>query len=135
MRIIIIISLSLLLGALTGGGAVWVKTYIKEKKVSDQHHFLESVLNHSAVKITEDNYSCYGEQSKTVGGVIASLLEFNNLQERNLLSYGCYNLVCTMSISDCKPWQESECSSRFLKFELNKEDKINVNTFTCFDMP
>ncbi len=135
MKIIVIISLSFLLGALTGGGAVWVKTYIKEKNVSNQHQFLESVLNYSTVEITDDNYSCYGEQSKTVGGVIASLLEFNNRQERNSLSYGCYNLVCTMSISDCKPWQESECSSRFLKFELNKEDKINIDTFTCFDIP
>lgn len=135
MRIIIIISLSLFLGAIIGGGAVWVKTHITERNVSDQHKFLESVLNHSAVKISEDHYSCYGEQSKTVGGVIASLLEFNNRQELNLLSYGCYNLVCTMSISDCKPWQERECSTRFLKFELNKEGKINVDTFTCFDMP
>ena len=40
-----------------------------------------------------------------------------------------------MSISDCKPWQGSECSSRFLKFDLNKMGKIDVGSFTCFDMP
>ena len=135
MRIIAIISLPLLLGALAGGGAVWVNTYTTGKNVSVQHQFLENVLNHSAVKITDDNYSCYGEQSKTVAGVIASLLEINNRNERNFLSYGCYNLVCSMSISDCKPWQASECSSRFLKFDLNKMGKIDVGSFTCFDMP
>ncbi len=99
---------------------------------------LDSSLRFSlrfSVKIAEDNYSCYGEQSKTVAGVIASLLEINNRNERNFLSYGCYNLVCSMSISDCKPWQGSECSSRFLKFDLNEMGEVDVGSFTCFDMP
>ena len=62
-----------MLGALAGGGTVWVKSYTTKTNVLDQHLLLESVLNHSAVKITEDNYSCNGGQLKTVGGVMECL--------------------------------------------------------------
>ena len=135
MKKISIIIVTFLLGVLIGGGAVWINSYGIYHNVLDQQKFLEDVLSYSDVEISEDNFSCSGKLTKTVGGVVASILELNKSQVRNSLSYGCYNSGCTISISDCKPWQESECSSRFLKFELDKESKINTSTFTCFDMP
>jgi hypothetical protein len=96
---------------------------------------LEQVLAHANIQLSEENYSCEGKPLRTVGAVIASIIEFNSRHSKNMVSYGCYNGTCTVSHTDCKPWQGSECSSRFLKFELNEAGDIKADSFSCFDMP
>lgn len=123
------------LGCLIGGGIIWVNSYSENVLITDQHELLEAIFSNSETIITDANYSCEGKPVRTVGAVVASLLELNTTRKRNVLSYGCYESVCTMSVSNCKPWQESECGSRFLKFNINKKGNIDATTFSCFDMP
>lgn len=131
----LIMSLALILGAVVGAGVVWVRSYDTNFNLPDQQVLLEGILDHSAIVIAEENYTCEGKPLKTVGAVVASLLESNKRHSRNVLSYGCYNSVCTMSVTDCNPWQSNECSSRFLKFDLNANGNIDAKSFSCFDMP
>lgn len=131
----LIVLLALILGAVIGAGVVWVKSHNTSLELPDQQILLEGILDHSAIVIAEEYYACEGKPLKTVGAVVASLIESNKRHTRNVLSYGCYNSVCTMSVTDCKPWQSSECSSRFLRFDLNVNGNIDEKSFSCFDMP
>jgi len=126
---------AVILGSLIGGGIVWVDSYSENDILTDQQKFLESILANSEIVISKENYSCEGNSVKKVGAVIASLLESNRSSKRNSLSYGCYQSVCTMSVSNCKPWQTNECGSRYLKFNIDEEGNINASTFSCFDIP
>ncbi len=135
MRLSLIILFSAVSGGFIGGGIVWVISHGEYEALADQREFIESILYNSEIEISQDNNSCEGKPVKTVGAVVASLLESNSTHKRNTLTYGCYESVCTMSVSNCKPWQESECGSRFLKFNINKQGIIDVSTFSCFDMP
>ena len=131
----VVFTLIAVLGCFAGGSIVWVNSYSAKEKMTEQHELLEAIFANSEILISDENYSCEGKPVKTVGAVVASLLEYNLTQKRNALSYGCYESVCTMSVSDCKPWQKSECGSRFLKFNINAKGNIDVSTFSCFDMP
>lgn len=131
----IIFLFAAIIGGLIGGGTVWVNSYSENESLANQHELLVAILAHSETIISKENYSCEGKPAETVGAVVASLLEFNMTHKRNALSYGCYESVCTMSVSNCKPWQESECGSRFLKFNINTEGNIDASTFSCIDTP
>jgi hypothetical protein len=135
MRLSIIFLFAAAFGGLIGGGIVWINSHGDYEALTDQSEFIESILSNSEIIISKENNSCEGKPVKTVGAVVASLLESNRAHKRNTLTYGCYESVCTMSVSNCKPWQESECGSRFLKFNVNKQGVIDVSTFSCFDMP
>jgi len=135
MKISIVFLLTIVFGGLIGGGIVWVISYGDYEDLTDQHEFLDSIFSNSETIISKENNSCEGKSVTTVGVVVASLLESNRAHKRNTLTYGCYESVCTMSVSNCKPWQGSECGSRFLKFNVNKKGIIDVSTFSCFDVP
>jgi hypothetical protein len=128
---LLIFSLVLVVGAT----AIWVNSYFPDKTGTNYEAMLEEILVYSNTAISPENYSCEGDPVKTVGSVVASLLELNNINSRNMLSFGCNDKVCTMSVSNCKPWQEQECGSRFLKFFLNEKNGIDVNSFECLDIP
>lgn len=124
-----------LLGAATGLFSAWVCSYRESPPAADQQRLLENVMRYASTEIAAEHYACEGSPVTTVGAVIASLLEMNNTTSRNRLSYGCYNGVCTLSVSSCKPWQDQECSTRFLKFELDSQQRILPESFSCLDMP
>jgi hypothetical protein len=125
----------LALGIGLGIAIEWIHSYHEIQDVSGKSQIFEKVLTHANVKISEDNYACEGKPVRTVGAVVASIIEFNSQRSKNMLSYGCYKETCTISYTDCKPWQSSECSSRFLKFLINEAGNINTNSFSCFDIP
>ena len=112
-----------------------IQSYQKTQVIPDSSELLEKVLVHTNIQISEANYACEGKPVRTVGAVVASIIELNSQHSKNLLSYGCYKETCTISYTECRPWQSSECSSRFLKFLLSDDGKINTHTFSCFDMP
>lgn len=135
MRDSLIYLITLSIGIAIGTIVTWVNSYSFNMNGTNQQEFLEQVLIYSNVAISSENSACEGKPVKTVGAVIASLLELNKLNSRNMLSYGCYGSVCTMSVSNCKPWQDQECGSRFLKFDLNELMGFDLSSFSCFDMP
>lgn len=96
-------------------------------------------MEYSNEPISPHNYACEGKPLKTVGSVVASLLELNKINKVNMLAYGCFNDgssdSCTISVSGCSHWQNSECSSRILKFNIDSNSNIKPNTFSCIDVP
>ena len=121
-------------GILLGCCLSYMYFYDGSKQYSDTE-ILEEIFKYSDSSISDDNNACYGESLKTVGAVVASLLELNAINKVNMLVYGCYEDTCTMSASECPPWKDSECSSRFLKFNIDSKNQINPDTFACIDMP
>lgn len=135
MRKKIIYLLILILGIALGALFTWMNTYTKISGLSDDQELLEKTLAYSNTPISDENNSCEGQPVNTVGAAVASLLELNTINSRNMLTYGCFNDTCSMSISMCTPWKDFECSSRFLKFNIDADKKILPSTFMCFDMP
>lgn len=135
MRNSVVLILGLIVGIAVGAGAGWVTLYLPADREIGEEEVLKKLLEHSTVEISPDNNVCEGEPLKTVGDAMASLIAMNAKTVRNRLSYGCYNGVCTVSVSECLPWEESECSTRFLKVDLDSEGSIDASSFTCFDMP
>ncbi|MCP4180187.1 MAG: hypothetical protein GY756_20680 [bacterium] len=136
MKRFIIYLLILFVGILIGSSYIWISTYSDTSgNYSENKIELEEVLKYSNTQIKDDNFSCEGETAKTVGAVVGSIYNMNNHNIRNMVSFGCYNNTCSLSISDCKPWQSQECGSRHLVFEINNEKEIDSTTFKCFDVP
>jgi len=132
------------LGVIVGGLAVWAGTYISSGNLSDDHspevcEQLALLARYSNILIPAKNFNCEGVaftgSRATVGDVMASMMNSNLTSTRNQQSFECIENVCTLSISDCKPWQSSECSTRFLKYELDQQQKIKPNSFNCIDVP
>jgi hypothetical protein len=127
--------LILILGIALGSLFTWINTYTQIPGLSDDQELLEKTLAYSNTKMSDENNSCEGQPVKTVGAAVASLLELNTINSRNMLTYGCFNDTCSLSITMCTPWKDFECSSRFLKFNIDADNKILPSTFMCFDMP
>ena len=131
----IIYLLILIVGIALGSLFTWINTYTEIQGLSDEQELLEKILAYSNTPISDENNSCEWLPVKTVGATVASLLELNKVNKRNMLTYGCFSDTCTMSITMCKPWQEHECTSRFLKLNIDENNQIKPSTFMCFDMP
>jgi hypothetical protein len=135
MKIVLVNLIVLLVGVAIGVFGNWAGSHYVQRTVVDQQELLEQLMSYSDISISDNNYACEGRAVRTVGAVISSQLEMNAANTRNKLSYGCFENTCTMSISDCKPWQDQECSSRFLRFDIDERNRIVPETFNCFDMP
>ncbi|WP_282175942.1 hypothetical protein [Vibrio nereis] len=123
------------IGVTSGVSGSYVYFYVNKQQASETSELMERILEYSNTSILSDNYACEGKQVKTVGSVVASLLELNKINKVNMLTYGCFKDICTVSVSNCQPWKGRECSSRFLKFNIDRSNEIKPNTFSCFDMP
>ncbi|WP_065187574.1 hypothetical protein [Shewanella woodyi] len=124
-----------IVGITLGASSTYLYFHDNSEQRPDTHELIEKILKYSNIPISADNNACEGKAVKTVGSVVASLLELNKMNKVNMLTYGCFGNSCTVSVSSCQPWQDSECSSRFLKFNVDSSNEIKPNTFSCFDMP
>jgi hypothetical protein len=125
----------LLAGIFIGAGSVWFVSYLPVENVQKNQVSISSVLTYSNIKISDSNFSCEGRFEKTVGSVIGELLEYNQKQSRNRLSYHCSGNICELSTSSCNPWQSSECGATILSFKVNSEKTIETDSFRCIDVP
>jgi len=132
------------LGVVAGGLAVWAGTHASSGSLLNDdspgvREQLSLLTRYSNIKISTNNYSCesiaFSGARPTVGDVMASMMNSNLSSTRNRQSFECMDNICTLSISDCKPWQSSECSTRFLKYEVDQQQKINPSSFNCIDVP
>jgi uncharacterized protein YaiE (UPF0345 family) len=128
-------SFILIVGLLMGGTYIWVSSYLDDPRENKTLITLEEVFKYSNTQIESEHFSCEGETGKTVGAVVGSIYDFNNQNTRNMVSFGCFENTCVLSISDCKPWQSQECGSRLLRFEINTKKEIDPTSFTCIDVP
>lgn len=125
----------LLIGAVMGAGIVWRYDHMSNPIRDTLPISLEQVFRHANTDIMVERFSCEGDTAANVGAVIASIYERNALNRLNQTSYLCSGNECMLSVSNCKPWQSSECSSRILKFGLLSQEEIDVSSFTCIDVP
>ncbi len=125
----------LVIGIGIGISVTYFQFHSNSMKYLDNNQLLERVFVYSNTLISDDNYACEGKRANTVGSVIASLLALNEINKVNMLTYGCFSDTCSVSVSSCQPWQDQECSTRYLKFNLDNDNKIKPNTFSCLDMP
>jgi len=118
-----------------GGSISWLYSWYPVHSFTRDRVSIEDVLKYSSTPITEANFSCEGDTAHNVGAVIASMMELNNTYKRNMLSFGCYQNICTLMLSSCMPWQWEECGNRILKFEIDDSSQIQTSTFSCIDIP
>jgi hypothetical protein len=132
------------LGVLAGGLAVWVGTYANPADVNNNtslpvSEHLALLLCYSHTRIQPENFNCTDIPltglEPTVGNVLASMMSSNLTSVRNQQFFECIDNVCTLSTTDCKPWQTSECSTRILKYEIDQDNKIKSDSFNCIDVP
>ena len=122
-------------GIAIGATVSWVNSWYPDRSYVRDKITLGDVLKYSNVLISDDNFSCEGDVKHDVGSVTGSIIELNNLHKRNMLSFGCYQNICTLSVSSCMPWQDQECGNRILKFDINAANEIDTASFTCLDIP
>ena len=131
-------------GMLVGGLAVWVGTFsysssaaVESPEKMEKH--LSRLIRYANAPIISENFNCdfvtLTGIKPTVGNVLASMMSSNLTTIRNRQSFDCIENTCSLSISDCKPWQTSECSQRFLTYEIDKQQKVKSSTFSCIDVP
>jgi hypothetical protein len=132
------------LGVLMGGLAVWAGTYSSSSDLTAENgqvisEQLALLMSSSNTHIQAENYKCADIPltglKPTVGNVLASMLSSNLGSVRNRQSFDCIGNVCALSITDCNPWQSSECGTRFLRYEVDQSQSIQSNSFNCIDLP
>ena len=131
---LVILLLTLIIGFVGGGTLVWFLSYQPDAVSKKPVIGFDQILRYSNQAIDEGNMYCEGDNVKTVGSVVGSIFEANSQNIRNMVSYKCTDLMCLLSVTNCKPWQSSECGSRILRFDIMAQE-IDKNSFACLDVP
>jgi len=126
--------LLLLIGVSIGAIVMWFSSY-STTTPGDPIIKLGDMLSYSRIVISDDNNACEGIVKPSVGDVVASIFEANSLYKRNMMSYGCREDQCVLSVTNCMPWQSTDCGSRMLVFKINTQKEIETSSFRCIDMP
>ena len=100
----------------------------------DQHSISEIIpyINHHIPK--EKLEACYDFNGRTVGDVLASVIDLNRFNKINKMTFNCIDQTCFIGTSSCNKYKSSECGSRVLQFE-KIDNKIIESSFQCLDIP
>lgn len=124
------------MGVFCGAYGYYFAIHSEVNYSNDASELFLKVLQYSDYKIIEENYSCEGDGStRKVGDVLSSIVGSSLSHKVNPLSAGCGDGVCSIVISNCKPWQASECGSRMLVFNENINGSVEPSSFKCLDIP
>jgi hypothetical protein len=133
---VILISLFFLVTGISGGWFLcWVTSYFASETEQVLSVDLEQLFKFSETQISDEKYSCEGNENRTVGAVLASIFQSNMSMPRNSVSLNCYENACGLIYNYCKPWQSQECGSRILRFDLTEKMEIIPESFSCIDAP
>lgn len=105
----------------------------RSKNIDDG--LLLKVLNYSDYRIPEYQNQCKDANIVRVKDVLALILEGSLTNEINRIFAECTYGVCTIGISNCNPWDNTECGSEAIKFSLNKAGEIIPSSFGCVQIP
>lgn len=131
-------------GMLVGGLAVWAGTFANSNSQAVENPQqvqaqISHLVRYANTPIKAENYNCEAVTPNalkpTVGSILASMVSSNLTTIRNRQSFDCIENTCSLSISDCKPWQSSECSARYLKYDMDDRQRIIPQSFSCIDVP
>ena len=127
--------LFLVLGALVGSSAIFVSYYNSYSEVIKENPSFDDILKFYEYPISEKKYSCEDNAEKKVGVVLSGMLSENLKSKINRISISCLDGFCWVGLSNCNPWESSECGSRILRFKMSSSNKIIGKSFQCLDIP
>ena len=103
------------------------------KKVNN--HSFSEILPFIDRRISKEKLqSCSELKGNTVGDVLASIIDINNLFKTNRMSFYCMDNSCYITVSSCNKYKQSECGSRILHFNYIGKS-IDNSSFECIDTP
>lgn len=123
------------IGVLCGATGNFIAFHTGVNKREDATTLFSQILPYSDYEIKGDNYSCEGESSRKVGDIVSSIIGASLTRKVNSLSAGCGDGVCSVVLSNCLPWQSSECGSRMLVVNQSISGEVLPSTFKCLDIP
>lgn len=128
-------TLLFILGVVCGVYGYYFAIHSQINYNNDASELFAKVLPYSDYEINEENYSCEGGSTRKVSEVFSSIVGGSLSHKVNPLSAGCSEGVCSIVISNCKPWQTSECGSRMLVFNQQTNGSVVPSSFKCLDIP
>ena len=103
------------------------------KKVNN--HSFSEILPFIDRRISKEKLqSCSELKGNTVGDVLASIIDINNLFKTNRMSFYCMDNSCYITVSSCNKYKQSECGSRILHFNYIGKS-IDNSSIECIDTP
>ena len=103
------------------------------KKVNN--HSFSEILPFIDRRISKEKLqSCSELKGNTVGDVLASIIDINNLFKTNRMSFYCMDNSCYITVSSCNKYKQSECGSIILHFNYIGKS-IDNSSFECIDTP
>ena len=103
------------------------------KKVNN--HSFSEILPFIDRRISKEKLqSCSELKGNTVGDVLASIIDINNLFKTNRMSFYCMDNSCYITVSSCNKYKQSECGSRILHINYIGKS-IDNSSFECIDTP
>jgi hypothetical protein len=123
------------LGLGTGWLVAWVRTYSASRATDRQAPPISKILKSAAVTIVAANDHCESRLGHTVAEVFGGILDAGLGSARNPYSYSCDGATCRFEISNCTPWQKSDCGQTMLEFRMDGHGAPRPETFACLDIP
>lgn len=122
----------LILGALLGIACTYVWSEVKV--IPEQKEMIKNVLSYAGNKINKENNHC-SPNLNTVTDVINSIFMDGSDSYINRVRAGCNGNQCLITTSSCKPWQQSECGQRILRYTRTAGTPEKYSDFICQDLP
>ncbi len=103
------------------------------------HNVLRQIFSDANTLISQSNNHC--DAVLTVSDALSLMVTAELRSKISQMSLNCAPDVgentnrCRLNYSDCRPWQSSECGSRFLTFDLDNDEKIVRGSYSCIDVP
>ncbi len=124
-----------MVGLILGALGHYLLIHSKVDYSNDASELVSKVLLYSGQEITQENDNCEGADNQNVGDVLSSIVGASLAFTVNPLSASCEGHVCSIVMSNCQPWQDSECGSRLLIFDTELNGNIVPSSFKCLDIP
>ncbi len=129
--LILISAVSLFLGIL----GTWIYFHIQSGNPSFSKSDLHELLANVSVEIPDNAFSC-DLTEKTIAAVLVGrdFIHFNSGRISNT-EFNCDTTECRLVVSNCKPWQSSDCGQTFLRYKIDSQRKMIAASLECLDTP
>jgi len=129
-----LIFIGVFIGLVTAGVLLGVFWFEPAKPNDVQLPHLEHLIKNSNITISEDRWGCENISEKSLAGVLSYMNAANINQVRSRLKHGCLDGSCNFYLNYCEPWQTSECSTLFLRYEVSDDGLPDIETVNCILM-
>lgn len=135
MKTSIMVISTLLIGFVMGWYSFKIWSQVVEPRNLPTEISYEHLFELSSTVISDENFMCEGYTKNRVGAVLSSIFKANSNQYANKINEYCEQSECSISFSNCLPWQSDSCGSTFLSFRLSARSEIEQGSFKCLHLP